>query len=585
MHLSELGTIDYFRSLAQRLSDAGYRKRGKLIDEAMKFLNISRSLVYKGLKDHAGWDSGRKQRIDKGESCLSDEEAKAIANLMVESRRANGKRLLPCGDALAIAQANGMVNINISAATALRIMRERGFHPDQLERPSPHVELRSLHPNHVWEFDVSVCVLYYMDNGGLSVMDHKRFYKNKPDNFRKIANERILRYLVTDHTTGTLYLRYYLSPGEDQETLYNFLMEAFTKRDHAQDPFHGVPYIFIWDAGSANQSHLIRNLLDRLDVRHWPHTPGNPRAKGQVESSHNIVERKFEGRLSLMRIDSLDHLNEVAHAWMRYFNGVEIHTRHGHTRYGLWQTIKPEQLRIVPPRVVCDELLRTKPERRQVKGNLVIQYKVPGYETKNYSVADIPNVRVKDYVEVCVNPYKAPSIYVIGKDDEGKEIHYACDPIEQDAFGFPLNAPVIGQEYRAAPDTQTDQHRKALLKEAYGGDTLSDVDKARKAKKPAYGGIIDPITYLADQTNAHYMKRQGTELHVPDYARIEASPMTHVETAKRLVGHGVKMTREKNALLREWYPDGVMEAEFSEVLERLESGDNSNPPAINLVQQ
>ncbi|MEW8144074.1 MAG: hypothetical protein AB2776_22065, partial [Candidatus Thiodiazotropha endolucinida] len=198
---------------------------------------------------------------------------------------------------------------------------------------------------------------------------------------------------------------------------------------------------------------------------------------------------------------------------------------------------------------------------------------------------DIPNVRVKDYVEGCVNPYKAPSIYVIGKDDEGKEIHYACDPIEQDAFGFPLNAPVIGQEYRAAPDTQTDQHRKALLKEAYGGDTLSDVDKARKAKKPAYGGIIDPITYLADQTNAHYMKRQGTELHVPDYARIEASPMTHVETAKRLVGHGVKMTREKNALLREWYPDGVMEAEFSEVLERLESGDNSNPPAINLVQQ
>ncbi|MCU7846690.1 MAG: DDE-type integrase/transposase/recombinase [Candidatus Thiodiazotropha sp. (ex Lucinoma kastoroae)] len=584
MH-AKLGTIDYFRSLAERLNDAAYREHGKLIEDAKRFLGISRSLIYQGLREHAGWESGRKQRADKGISILSDDEARAIAIIMVESSRANGKRLLSCGDSLAIARANGLVKANISATTAQRVMRERGFHPDQIELPTPHTELRSLHPNHVWEFDVSICVLYYMDSGGLSVMERKQFYKNKPQNYRKVANDRVLRYLMTDHATGTLFFRYYLSPGEDQETLYKFLMEAFTKRDNDQDPFHGVPYLFIWDAGSANQSHLIRNLLDRLDVRHWPHMPGNPRAKGQVESSHNIVECKFEGRLCLMHIRSLEHLNEMAHIWMRHFNGTAIHTRHGHTRYGLWQTIQPQQLRIAPPKALCDELLRTKPERRQVKGNLTIQYKVKGYDAKVYSVENVPDIRVKDYVEVCVNPYKAPSIYVIGMDENGIEAHYACDPIEQDAFGFSMGSPIIGQDYHSASDTTTDKHRKAMMKEAYGVDTLADVDKARKKRLPAYSGKVDPISYLSAETSAHYMQRPGTQLGIPDLAQAEETPLSVIEVAKKLVReHGIKMDQEKNALLREWYPDGVKEAAFFEVLERLESEDSPKASTANFVQ-
>lgn len=60
-----------------------------------------------------------------------------------------------------------------------------------------------------------MCVLYYLDRGGLAVMDKKEFYKNKPQNVKRIANERVLRYLVTDHYSGAFYLHYFLAAGED----------------------------------------------------------------------------------------------------------------------------------------------------------------------------------------------------------------------------------------------------------------------------------------------------------------------------------------------------------------------------------
>jgi len=528
-----LGEVDYFKQLAQQLNDADHGDRGRIIEAATGFLGMSRDAVYRRLKK-IGWQSGRKLRTDRGDSQLSDDEARSVATIMVESTRANGKRLLSVGDALEIAKGNGLIQSPVSGTTALRIMRSKGFHPDQIARPTPHQNLRSMHPNHTWQFDVSVCVLYYLDTGGMAVMDQNRFYKNKPDNVKKVEKFRVLRYLATDHYSGTLYVHYYRTSGENQETLFDFFMAAFAKSDHEQDPFHGVPLQLIWDAGSANQSHLIKNLLDRLTVKHWAHLPGNPRAKGQVENGHNIVERKFEGRLSLMRITSMEHLNECAQLWMRHFNGTAKHSRHGHTRYALWQTVRPEQLRICPPRIVCEQLLRTKPVERQVRGNLVIHYTVKGFSAGIYSVAHIPNVRVGESLNVCVNPYSAPNLFVIDTDEHGNEVHYECKPIARDQAGFMVDAPVIGERFKAPRDTDTDKHRKRMAKDAYDADTELQVDKARKNREPAFGGRIDPFGYLPEQTPAHYMPRKGSALDVPDPVAIESSTRTVTECARYL---------------------------------------------------
>jgi hypothetical protein len=565
-------TIDeqrYLDELASQLNQVSQGKKGELISRAAAFLQCSNDRIYRGLKE-VGWTSGRRRRNNKGQSCVSHDEAQAVSNIIVESARANGKRLLSTETAIEIAVENGVIDSNASSSTYLRVMKENGCHPDQLTKPTPHSEIRSLHPNHVWQFDVSVCVLYYLDKGGMSVMDEKKFYKNKPENVARISNKRVLRYLVTDHNTGSFYVQYYQGSGENQEILFDFLMESFTKREHPQDPFHGVPFLMVWDAGSANQSYLIKNLLDRLTVKHWAHTPGQPRSKGQVEKTHDLIERDFEGRLFMMNIQNIDELNQKAHIWMRKKNGKDIHTRTKTTRYGLWQTIKQEQLRICPPREICEQLLRTKPEPRQVKGNLVVSYAVKGYEAQTYSVEHVPGIRVGETVDVCVNPYQAPNIFVITEDSEGNEILHECTPIERDAAGFPVDAPVFGESYQSKPDTNTDTQRKQMAKEAYEVETLEEVDKARAKHSPAFGGKVDPISYLEDQTVADYMKRRGTELELPQSISTELKPLSHIEALKWLrLKLERAVTKTESQRIREQYPDGIPEEHLEVLLSEL----------------
>lgn len=568
----------YLEGVAAQLSAASRGLRGKIVTRAATMLQCSTDRVYRGLRE-AGFSSGRNRRQDAGTRCVALDEAKAVAAMMVESSRANGKRLLSASTALEIAQENGLVSAAATPGTFLRVMRENGLHPNQLSRATPHTTMRSLHPNHVWQFDVSVCVLYYLDKGGLAVMDEKRFYKNKPANVARVANLRVLRYVVTDHFTGAFYVHYFQAAGEDQETLFKFLMEAFAERSHPKDPFHGVPFMLVWDAGSANQAHLIRNLLDRLQVKHWAHEPGRPRAKGQVEKTHDLIEREFEGRLFMVNIQNIDELNAKAHAWMRVFNGDRDHTRTGRTRYGLWQTIRAEQLRLCPPRELCEQLLSTKPEARTVKGNLVVSYAVKGYGPANYSVAHVPGVRVGESVMVTVNPYRAPSIFVLGEDENGEEKVYECAPIERDAAGFPVDAPVFGERYAAKPDTDTDQHRKQMAKVVYGADTQQEVDKARARREPAFGGKVDPFSYLENKAVAHYMRRPGTALELPHAAQPELRPMTVVEALKRLRERFDRpLTKDESAEVRAAYPEGVPEEEFEQLAARMEG--REEPEAV-----
>lgn len=570
-----IASTEYFKSLAARIESAGHGQRGVLIQGAQNMLSMSRQQIYRNLQK-VGWRSCRKVRADKGDSDITDDELRFIVNLMLESTRENKKQLLTWEDAVSIAQANGHVKSQSHPATYSRVARERGFHPDQLKSPTPHQDMKSLHPNHVWQFDVSLCVLYYMDDDGLEPMDKKRFYQNKPQYMEKIKKKRCLRYLVTDHTSGAMYLKYYVAAGEDQETLFEFLMDAFAASDHPQDPFHGVPWVLIWDAGAANQSHLIKNLLQQLGVQHWHHMPGVPRAKGQVEGGHNIVERSFEGRLSMMNIRNIDELNAAAGEWMRWFNGTKKHRRHGHTRYQQWQTIREGQLRLCPDRVICEALLQTKPEQRQVKGNLTISYKVKGFEASSYSVAHVPDIRVGDMVTVCVNPYHAPNIYVI-EAGEHADNYISCEPLSRDENGFMSDATVWMEGFASKEDTESNKRRKSMLKEAYGTDTQLGVDQARAKREPTFNGHVDPITYMGESHQTDYMKRKGTTLNVPDRVSVEIQAMTMTAAIKQLINeHGITVDKSTRKLLADWYPDGIFETDLPDAAQRLNGWTEEN---------
>lgn len=567
--------MEYLRDIAKRLRTCTHGAAGELLQSASAHLGVSRQTLYRRLR-RVGWTSHRKLRADRGDSRVSVEEVRSVAGILKASQRQTDKELLPTGDAIEMALSNGLLKTRVSQSTMLRLMRLHDCHPRQLARPDPHVAMRSLHPNHVWEIDASVCVLYYLHNGRMGVMDERRFNVRKPANLAKVSRERVLRWVCTDHCSGDVIARYYNVAGEDQQTLFEFLM--FCMQQHPDRVMHGVPWMLVWDAGSANTSHAIKSLLDALQVRYWNHVPGNPRAKGQVEGTNNVIERKFEGRLIFTRIDSVEQLNAELDTWLKAFNGSYQHSRTRTTRDALWQTIRQEQLRLCPPVDVCRAQMYARPEYRTVTGNLLISYAPKGHESAMYSVEAVPNVRAGEKVRVTVNLYRAPNIVVIGEDKDGQTHYVECEPIAKDSNGFFTNAPAFGVDYASTRDTAVDTARKDLDEAAYGKRDRLEAIAARNGGRIAFDGKIDPFKDLreaAANVPAH-MVRRGTELDVPDPVHIELKPLDFITASKELRARlDRRITPDEQESIRAWYPDGIPETELDAVAARLR---NPVPP-------
>ncbi|MDR2924962.1 MAG: transposase family protein [Azoarcus sp.] len=94
-------------------------------------------------------------------------------------------------------------------------------------------------------------------------MREEAFNKNKPANYARVKL-KVWRYVRYDHASGSIDVRYYEAEGENQAALFDFLLWTWGKQQSRLS--HGIPKILLWDKGSANTSHGIRNLLDALGV-------------------------------------------------------------------------------------------------------------------------------------------------------------------------------------------------------------------------------------------------------------------------------------------------------------------------------
>ncbi|MUT41085.1 transposase [Acinetobacter baumannii] len=552
MTTPDLAIQDYLREVAANLQAAGHGQKGEIIATACKYLDVSRPQLYRDLET-VGFKSERKQRSDKGKTVVPTEVAEMIGGMVHVATRANGKKTLPITTALDMLVADGKAP-KVSAATVARVMKQNMCHPKQLATPSAHTQQKSLHPNHVWQVDASVCVLFYLPKGGMQVMDEKKFYKNKPANVKKIENDRVIRYVMTDHYSGSIYVEYVYG-SESSENLIEIFLNAIQKRS-AQEPMHGVPNILYTDKGCANTSGLFRNLLERLDVTFIPHATGNSQAKGQVENAQNIVETQFEGRLRFMQINNIQELNAQATAWRMYWNETKIHSRTKRSRNAVWQTIKPEQLRIAPPMELCRELISTVPVEKTVKANLTVSHAIQGYGSQDYDVRHVDGVYPKAKLQIVVNPYRAPCIDVLTKDQHGNDVIFTCEPMQVDWVGFGNDAAIIGEEIKAMPQSKIDENRKRILKKAYDAETLEQVDKAIAKKKPAYDGQLNAMADVTAVEVPTYINRAGEQMQT-EISRRQVAPVNLIQAAKQIRGLvGDLWTPECMAALKKSYPNG-----------------------------
>ena len=520
----------------------------------------------------------RKQRSDAGDVSLSRDEAVAISAVLMTSHRKTNKRLMSIGQAVEVMRANGEVRaertdpttgevVPLSDSAIARALRHYNLHPDQLNRPTPAVELKSLHPNHVWQIDASLCVLYYLNTrnaaeSGLQVMERDKFYKNKPANIKRIESDRVWSYEVTDHYSGTIFAHYVMG-AESGANLAESFIAAIQRRE--QDPFHGVPFILMMDMGSANTSGLFTNLARRLQVKTIAHAPGNARATGQVEKARDLIERSFESGLRLRPVADLAELNAQAQRWARWFNSTKVHSRHGKTRMDAWMTIAAEQLRVAPPVDVCQALLTETPETRKVTDTLTVSYK-----GREFDVRGVPGVMVGEKLHITLNPWVLDAAMVVDTDADGHEALHSIPLVVRNDAGFREDGNTIGEDWARPTDTKLEAHRKEVDRFAYGATTDAEAEAKRRAKAVPFGGRIDPGKVIDQAPERTFLPRRGTDLQTTVAThQAPARLLSGFEAAAELRRLGLTLTREMTASLRAWYPDGVPEDQLQALLERL----------------
>ncbi len=489
--------------MVERINSAPMRARRGIFEQYAERTGKSVQHLYRIAKEN-GFRSGRKKRVDAGtlKSDLADEQVEYVAGLIEVTRRENKGSIMPVERALEIAVDNNAIEDGqISVGGMHRILNARQLSAKHLDAPEPHAEMRSLHPNHVHAFDVSICIQYYLKNGRMAIMDERDFYKNKPHNYAKVK-ARLMRYVLVDHFSGAFFLYYYEAAGENQTNLYDFLCRSWAAKDNQKLPFRGVPNLVLMDRGSANTSKAIIAMLGRLGVEVPEGNPYNPRKQGVVEGMHSIIERWFESGLRIQPAHDVATLNEWALDWMVAFQGKRHHTRHGHTRTQCWLSITREQLREIPERAILQDLFANPEETRKVDGRYRISYRGNEYDLRHVEGL-FPGAKV----QAVLKPWTWPVIEVRSGDKA-----WDAEPISKVAGGFTERGAVIGEEFKPVHESETQKARKRIKQVAYGGDNLDKRGEPKKGAVPYAGTQV--FGNHADKVEHEFIPRLGTPMEI-----------------------------------------------------------------------
>ncbi len=546
------------KELAAELKESIPTERKNIISRYMEMTGHSSTHLYRIAREH-GFNTGRKKRADKGslKSNLTEQQIEFIAGVLKETGRQNKGPIMPIERALQIAVDNGFIEEGqISVSRLTQILSERNLSAKHLNAPSPHITMRSLHPNHTHVVDVSICIQYYLKNGKLGYIDERDYNKNKPENLKKIKT-RLLRYVVVDHFSGAMYLKYYDTTGETGKNLINFLIEAWDDKNDEKSPFRGVPFYLLMDAASANKSRASMAFFEKLGVNIPKGRPYNPQRQGAVETTHTIIENWFESGLRIQpATESIEQLNDWAKDFMVWYQSVKKHSRHGMPRFQRWMEIKGNELRELPPRDIVMDLYRQPDEERTVSGKYRISYR-----GKEFDLKHIEGLYRNAKVKASLNPWTWPEIDVIYNDET-----YQVKPTENlpaHLGGFHADSAIIGEEFKTAKETTTQQAEKRISNAAYGEN---------KGKHAVPYAGLEVFGHHSEKVGSlSYMPKTGTPIEVAQ--DMSNKKITFTELLKKVRNEIGKVSTELNEHLKKTYGDSINIEDAEEVVRKLSNGE------------
>jgi hypothetical protein len=568
--------------LAVALDNAEHGTKEAMKDDFCQRFNLSKALLGRELQKLR--DTGRKQRSDAGKTELSKQEAMYISAHIMEGYRKNDKKNISIKEAVDVLRTNNKIvagrtdketgeHTPYSESAIATALRNYCLHPDQLRQQSPATPMRSKHPNDVWQLDASVCIIFYLQDGnyGMCELDKAMHYKNKPENLGAIEKYRVIRYVLTDHTSGFIAWRYY-KHSESGEHSVHFLAWCMAEKPLKNYLFQGKPNVLVVDPG-ATSSGLVGRFCKRMDIRLLKNKPRNPRAKGSVERANGIVEQVFEQKLRAFKAkpENFDQLNDLALRYQLFFNSTEIHSRTKKTRMDVWMMIKQEQLIKTPSLEILLSLATESPKECTVrtgdKAQLYVQFKA-----KFYNVKDVPGVYVKAKIQVSWHPFIVNHAAAIVIDEDGYESYIALPEITFDEFGFSEQGAFYGDEYKSIPDTVADKNRKLINELSTGTKNQDDADKKRREKGfTPFNGEVNPFLKMETTQLPEFIQKRGTEMDL-NLPSIDLPKLNHVQFAKYGKSKmGDNWNSDLYVQIKKHFPNGATEPELDQWLVECET--------------
>jgi transposase InsO family protein len=170
-------------------------------------------------------------------------------------------------------------------------------------------------------------------------------------------SKTFLLAILDDATRLVCHAQFYFE--QHLSSLKDCLKQAFLKR--------GIPRRLYFDNGKIFRSRMLLQLCARLGI-HLIHTrPYRPQGRAKLERWFGTVRRGFLARIDLDKVESLDALNRLFHAWIEGEYHVTAHSSlEGQTPLDRWLALS-EGIRPVPRDIDLDRLFLEEVRRRVKK--------------------------------------------------------------------------------------------------------------------------------------------------------------------------------------------------------------------------
>jgi hypothetical protein len=277
--------------------------------------------------------------------------------------------------------------------------------------------------------------------------------------------------------------------------------------------------------------------MKRLGVAVLEGRPYNPRRQGSVESTHGIVEQWHEPKLRIQPATSVVDLNAWTLDFLVWFHATHKHSRHGMPRTACWSQIHQLSPAGHPRELPEPEVLREvffAPVECTVFNNRI------EFRGDTYNVKHLPEIQHRAKVLAHVNPlrWKAERVITVLWRDVEYDVAAIAKLDQATQGGFEAGAAIIGQEFRAQPETLTQRAVKQI--EEIAG-TFGKRNAVPFAGTPVFGHLADKVG------NVVPLSRPGTPLDVGRDVVAKAIPVI------RLIADLAKagcMTPQLNAELK-----------------------------------